>query len=75
MSEIQKIESPIDLKPCPFCASDAQMLKETDQPCRIEYINYGTGCSDENCWAYADTDQCYFKTPEDAAESWNKRKK
>ena len=67
-----KIQSVIPLKPCPFCGSKAMMWTMEHGDCYTE-IGFGAGCPNPNCWAYLDSDICWYTSNEDAAKVWNNR--
>ena len=56
----------IELKPCPFCGDDEAIIMEHTY---YELSpTYGVYC--DNCGAKT---KQFYKTAEDAAESWNRR--
>ena len=56
-----------ELKPCPFCGSEADMNDE------------GAECSPDRFWAFCTNHRCFvegtdvYATEEEAAEAWNAR--
>ena len=64
MSKESKKEKKIELKPCPFCSSEAYVGIEG-------FASYWSiGCSNSNC--FCDFER-RFETKEIAIEKWNKR--
>lgn len=53
-----------ELKPCPFCGSEANMLGDYD------YSNYHANCTNDECGCYWVA--CY-ETEQEAIEAWNRR--
>ena len=51
-----------ELKPCPFCGSEAEYYSE----CEMIKVR----CSNYDCWCALVT---WFDEPEEATEEWNKR--
>lgn len=54
-----------DLKPCPFCGSDAELTRGGDA-----YVTCA-GCGAEGAWFEADLDR--GKAVQQAIASWNRR--
>lgn len=62
-----------ELKPCPFCGSDAELVVEQDHHGEF----FKLGCSMENCcghWAYY-TESVDDTPIADAIAAWNRRAK
>ena len=56
-----------DLKPCPFCGGEADILEHQYQGC---FTTYGVVCLD----CYSGTDWS-FETEDEAIAAWNRRAK
>ena len=55
-----------NLKPCPFCGSDAVTKHNTEKKC------FGVGCLNYDCHGYIGLGWEYM-TLEDAIAAWNRR--
>jgi len=60
----------IELKPCPFCGGEAEILRQNIGSDFYEY-RYWACCSDQYCPAGEGT--ILKESPEEAAEIWNRR--
>lgn len=55
-----------DLKPCPFCGSEAEIIDYKD-----EYLEQIVTCRNSFCKVNPNTH--FFETREEAIEAWNRR--
>ena len=61
-----------ELKPCPFCGGEAQLIIRTWDGDGAGADGYDVGCYTPECHVELGAD-FYFETIDDAIESWNKR--
>ena len=66
-----------NLKPCPFCGSEAYLHNPKD---RAGSLGFYIVCQNVHCFgilghgiAWSDTDIGYFETEEEATTAWNTR--
>ena len=62
-----------ELKPCPFCGSEARLLDEADYNYRkIGGEDYTVGCKNPDCLVFV-TDMDLVGSKEDCIRLWNQR--